>query len=148
MLFIPTGVQKFARPLLLAALAVTSLRCSNSPSQPTFEPCAGETVTMQVSPGLTPLFTWSPTCGVGFLEVYPAVGGAALWTVSAESDAGPENPISSGVRYGTTPLHARTVAGPEPLQSGTAYQVRVSRLVCDQGVLCTLHHAGDISFQL
>jgi hypothetical protein len=147
MLFLPTLVQRLAKHLVLVALAVTSLRCSDSPSQPPLEPCPGDTVTLQASAGLTPLFTWLPTCGVAFLEVYPEPGGAALWTIYAESGSGPRNPIPTGIRYGTTPLNARTVAGPQPLQLGTAYRVRVSRLVCDQGELCTLQAAGDVLFQ-
>jgi hypothetical protein len=84
---------------------------------------------------------------MGFLEVFPASGGGTLWTVYGDSATGSENPIPSGVRYGSTRLHAHTVAGPQPLQSGTTYQVRVSRLLCDQGVLCTLQHAGAADFQ-
>jgi hypothetical protein len=142
-----TGGAKLVRLLPLGVFAVTSLTCSDSPSEPRFEPCPGDAVTIEASTGLTPLFTWTPACGIAFLEVYPAPGGGALWTVYAESGAGPENPIPSGVRYGTTPLRGHTVAGPQPLQAGHSYSVRVSRLLCDQGVLCTLQHAGDVSFQ-
>lgn len=141
------GGAKLVRLLPPGIVAVTILACSDSPSEPRFEPCPGEAVTMEVSAGLTPLFTWTPACGMAFLEVYPAAGGSALWTVYAESGAGPENPIPSGVRYGTTPLRGHTVAGPQPLQAGDSYRARVSRMLCDQGALCTLQHAGDASFQ-
>jgi hypothetical protein len=131
----------------LTTLAMVALACSDSPSQPTIEPCPGDTVAVQASPGSIPLFTWEPACGVGFLEVFPAAGGGALWTVYGDSDTGSENPILSGVRYGSTPSRAHTVAGPQPLQAGTPYRVRVSRLLCDQGVLCTLQDAGAADFQ-
>jgi len=133
------------RFLLLAAVAF-ALTCSDS-SEPTLEHCPGDTVAVQVAAGMTPFFTWLPACGVAFLEVYPSSGGGALWTVYADSGRGSENPIPSGVRYGITPQHGRTVAGPQQLQSGTMYEIRFSRLLCDQGVLCTLQHAGSASFQ-
>jgi hypothetical protein len=135
------------RVFLLALLAAGSLTCSDSPTQPIVEPCPGDTVEMRVSAGLTPLFTWAPNCGVGFLEVYPASGGGALWTIYAETAASSDNPIPSGVRYGRTPSDAETAAGPQPLESGSTYRVRVSRLICHQGELCTLQDAGAADFQ-
>lgn len=93
------------------------------------------------------LFTWSPACGVAFLEVYPAEGGGALWTVYAEAGTGPTNPIRSGIRYGMTPSQGMTVAGPQSLVRGTEYAMRVSRLLCDQGVSCILQDAGSVTFR-
>jgi hypothetical protein len=134
-------------PSVFVALGVT-VSCSDTPAAPAFEPCPGDTVTMEVVAGLTPpTFRWSPRCGVSFLEVYPEAGGSALWTVYADSGRGPENPIASGVQYGVTPARAQTVGGPEPLLSGIAYTVRVSRLLCEQGVLCILSDAGHVNFQ-
>jgi hypothetical protein len=48
-------LPRFVRPLSLAAFAATIVTCSDSPSSPTFEDCPG--------------------------NLYPAAGGAALWTV-------------------------------------------------------------------
>lgn len=102
-------------------------------------------MTMEVVPGSNPSFKWSPACGMAFLEVYPEAGGSALWTVYADSGLGADNPIASGVRYGLTPSGARTVAGPQPLQSGTRYAVRINRLLCDG--LCYSNQAGQVTFQ-
>ena len=115
MSFLLPNRATLVRLLLLAALAGTSLNCSDSPSEPTFEPCPGDAVTVTVSAGLTPLFTWTPACGVAFLQVFPAAGGGNLWTVWA--DSGSENPIPSGVRYGTTPVSSQTVADPQPARA-------------------------------
>ncbi len=139
--------MKLVRLLPFGFFAITSLTCSDSPSEPRFVACPEDVVTMEASGGLTPLFTWTPACGVAFLEVYPSAGGGALWTIQSEAGTNPENPIRSGVRYGVTPAGGHTLAGPQSLQAGSSYTVRVSRLVCDQGELCILQHAGDVSFQ-
>jgi hypothetical protein len=133
--------------LLTVALAAGTLACSDPTGQPALEPCPGDSVTLEAGSGVTPLFTWSPDCGVAFLEVYPAAGGGSRWTVYADSSSAAENPIRTGVRYGMTPRHGVTVAGPLPLAPGTAYTIGVSRLLCDQGLLCTLAAAGHVTFQ-
>lgn len=133
--------------LLTVALAAGSLACSDPTSQPALDPCPGDSVTLQAGSGVTPLFTWSPDCGVAFLEVYPAAGGASRWTVYADSSSADENPIRTGVRYGMRPRHGVTVGGPFPLARGTDYTIRVSRLLCDQGLLCVLTDAGHLTFQ-
>jgi hypothetical protein len=127
------------------AATLVALTCSDAPTRPQFADCPGDTVVVEVVSGLAPSFRWSPTCGMQFLEVYPASGGGALWTVYGP--AGTPNAISSGVLYGRTPSGARTVAGPVALNSSTLYRIRVSRLICDQGVLCILSDAGSAQFQ-
>ncbi len=137
-------------PTVMASLSFAlgaTVSCSDTPAAPTFDPCPGDSVTMEVAAGPTPSFAWSPACGVAFIEVYPEAGGSALWTVYADSGTGADNPIPSGVRYGVTPSRARTVAGPQVLQSGTAYAVRISRLLCEQGTLCRLQDAGYVTFR-
>ncbi len=134
------------RRFLLASLStlIATFSCSDA-AAPSFEPCPGDTVTMEVVAGPNPFFTWSPACGMAFLEVYPEAGGSALWTVYADSGTGADNPIASGVRYGSTPARARTVAGPEALRSGTGYTVRINRLLCDG--ICYSQQAGHVTFQ-
>ena len=131
---------------LAAVFGVTGLACSDSLSQPALDPCPGDTVTVQAGTGVTPLFTWTPDCGVAFLEVYPAAGGASRWTVYATEESG-DNPIRTGVRYGMTPSRGVTVGGPLPLAQGTEYAIRVSRRLCDQGGSCILQDAGRTTFQ-
>ena len=134
--------------LIAAALLIATgndFSCSAPPTAVVSSSCASGKVTVVVATGPVPIYTWSPSCGVSFLMVSPDGGGSALWTVYGNSS--PENPIASGVRYGRTPADARTVAGPEPLRGGVTYRVVVSRLVCEQGVLCTLQPAGDTSFR-
>jgi hypothetical protein len=134
--------------LLAAALLIAGgneFSCSAPPTAITFSQCSGTKVIVNVATGPVPIYTWSPSCGVSALMVSRESGGAALWTVSGTSST--ENPILSGVQYGRTPPQARTVAGPEELQSGVRYRITVSRLVCDQGAPCILEPAGDAVFR-
>lgn len=134
-------------PVVLACvLAGNEFYCSAPPTAVVSESCSGTTVTVVVSTGPVPITSWSPGCGMSRLVVFPESGSSALWTVYG-SDGASENPIRSGVRYGQTPGDARTVAGPERLERGVTYLVELSRLVCDQGALCTLQPAGSARFQ-
>lgn len=130
---------------LLALTAGGSGIFCASPTQPAFETCPGDTVVVQVRSGLTPQYTWTPRCGMHLLEVSPDSGGSPVWV--AWSALGQTNAIASGIRYGQVSADSRTVAGPELLQAGVVYRIRISRLVCQQGVLCNLDPAGTAPFE-
>jgi hypothetical protein len=134
--------------LIAAALLIATgneFSCSAPPTAVVMSSCASTKVTVVVSTGPVPIYSWSPSCGVSFLMVQTDGGGSALWTVYGNSST--DHPIMSGVRYGLTPAEARTVAGPEPLRSGVTYRVVVGRLVCEPGDACTLEPAGNAQFR-
>ena len=127
-------------------IAQNEFSCSAPPLVVTFETCANNAVTVQVTTGVTPVYKWSPSCGMSRLMVSPDTSFAAVWAVYG--DAAPNNnSIGSSVRYGQAPENGRVVAGPERLQRGVTYRVEVSRLVCDQGAVCVLVPAGAARFQ-
>ena len=132
--------------VLACVLAGNEFYCSTSPTALVFESCSSTTVTVVVATGPVPITSWSPGCGMSRLIVLPDSGSSALWTVDGDAGAS-ENPIHSGVRYGQTPGEARTVAGPARLERGVTYRVEISRLICEQGALCTLVPAGSARFQ-
>jgi hypothetical protein len=136
--------MRFIAAALLIATG-NEFSCSAPPTAVVMSSCASTKVTVVVSTGPVPIYSWSPSCGVSFLMVQTDGGGSALWTVYGNSTT--DNPIGSGVRYGLTPAEARTVAGPEPLRSGVTYRVVVSRLVCESAGPCTLELAGDAQFR-
>ena len=140
MLNIRTGIHS-----LLAFIAVgLGITCASS-TEPAFETCPGDTVAVQVASKLTSQYTWAPRCGMQLLEVYPDSGGSPLWVVW--SALGEANALASGVFYGRAPANSRVVAGPQPLHGGVRYRIRISRLVCQQGVLCILNPAGATTFE-
>ena len=137
-------MRTWIRSLLALTAGGLGISCASA-SQPAFETCPGDTVAVQVASGLTPQYNWAPRCGMQFLEVSPDSGGSPLWVVWAA--LGQTNVLASGMHYGQVSPSSRTVAGPQPLQAGVVYRVRISRLVCQQGVLCTLNPAGTAPFE-
>lgn len=132
--------------VIACVLAGNQFYCSAPPTAVVFESCSGTTVRVVVASGPVPITSWSPSCGISRLIVYPDSGASALWTVYGNAGSS-DNPIHSGVRYGQTPDDARTVAGPERLQRGVTYRVELSRLTCDQGSPCSLVPVGNARFQ-
>lgn len=122
--------SRFKRTVVgVALLAIGSCSESSSPGA-TF--CSGD-VTVDVSSGTSPTFTWSPACRVVAVLVENSFD-ADLWSV--ESGSG----IESGLVYGTTPPGAfpQFVAS---LFVGQTYEVIVYR-----GSLGNLVVAGRMSF--
>ncbi len=130
--------------LLLAALPFASLACSDS-AEPGFEDCSESSVTIEVSAGLTPTFSWSPACGVAFLYVTQGEGNI-LWMLRAATGTSIPNPIASGLRYGRTPRHGHVWEGPEPLQAGRVYEVYVGRRRCELSDACNPWVVGALQF--
>jgi hypothetical protein len=130
------------RIAVLAGLAFMSLTCSDS-SGPVFEDCP-ERVEVQASPGVTPTFSWSPACGMAFLHV--SMGEDLLWIVRAATDTTIPNPFASGMQYGKTPRHGHVWVGPEPLEAGKVYEVRVGRRRCELSGPCNPWEIGALQF--
>ena len=67
-------------------------------------------VTMYVSTGPAPVFSWSPACSVEQLTVYQEQPGQMVkWRIAKEGG------INPGVRYGRVPTGARQITPPKPL---------------------------------
>jgi hypothetical protein len=119
--------------------------CSDSPQAPA-EECPDNQVTLTVSSGSVPIFSWEPACGIASLDVFPAVGGASTWVLYAGQRAA-ENPFRSGIRYGRAPAGALEVTGPSPLASGTEYTIVIYRLLGETGGPSSLLSAGSATFR-
>jgi hypothetical protein len=82
-------------------------------------PCTGD-VTVSVSAGTTPTFTWEPECRVIALLVEQ--GASDMWFLEGMGQG-----IASGVRYGTVPPNAVAEDPALPLVAGTTYEVILFR---------------------
>lgn len=137
--------RSFPARLLLPALALAACSDGFGPEAPL--PCeADQMVTIGVEPGLRPVFTWEPGCGVSSLQVFgPDEGG--VWVLYSGERAA-ENPIGSGVRYGEVP-DGMVEAGPAtPLERGEAYTVRVYRWIGEPGGPGSLFQRGSAAFEV
>ena len=80
-----------------------------------------------VSADRTPVFTWSPACGMAALQVFATTGsGSSGWSLFTGARAA-ENPLRSGIRYGEAPPEALEPGPATDLVPGTEYTVVVSR---------------------
>jgi hypothetical protein len=81
--------------------------------------CTGN-VTVSVSAGTTPTFTWTPACRViGLLVELEA---SDQWFLEGSGDG-----IAPGVQYGIVPPGATASEPARPLVSGTTYEVILFR---------------------
>jgi hypothetical protein len=83
--------------------------------------CSG-TVELQVSAGLSPVFSWQPGCSVSFMLIEPLGSGADQWMVGNEN----ANDLVSGVSYGVAPIGINS-RDTVPLEVGTPYEVVLYR---------------------
>ena len=128
---LPLGYGLSRLPLLFA-LVGSSLGCSEA-SAPPVEACPGDPqVTVQVSAGTRPTFSWTPACGMTSIRVFPMDAPAAVWVVYGGSIA-VSNPFRSGTRYGQSPPGTFVAKPPAALQSGAEYQVLVYRWIGEAG---------------
>lgn len=108
-----------ASTLLVLCFAVA---CSSNPTGPggSVSDCTGP-VTISVSSGTSPSFTWTPTCRLAFLIV--ELGAEDYWLIITDST----NAIPPPVQYGVLPAGARQRAAATPLQAGQTYDVNLAR---------------------
>ena len=108
----------------LAAVVAAGIACSdNSPGTTGPLPECTGAVTVAVSSGTTPTFTWAPSYRLFFVLVEPAQSGADLWSVGSDGT----NAIRPPVIYGTVPNGARELQSVTPLVTGATYDVYVYR---------------------
>ena len=143
-------VAKFRRVLKVIAstLIMVAIACSDGIEPTPVVPCADDQeVEVLVSTGQTPVFTWTPACGMASLQVFPTTGsptsGWALYTGSRAA----ENPLRSGVRYGQAPPEALEPAPATALVAGTEYTITVYRWLGEAGGLGSLFPQGSATFQ-
>lgn len=106
-------------PLLLAALL---FGCSeDNPVNASLPVCSGP-VTIAVSAGTTPTFTWTPACRAFMVLV--ELGASDQWGVMSEGT----NAIAPGVVYGVVPAGAQqfTTGAAPALVAGQTYDVTVA----------------------
>lgn len=115
------------RSSLVGALVLSLVGCSDTAS-PNRDPCTGD-VTISVSSGTTPTFTWSPACGV--LAVLVEEDASDIWIISATGNG----TIGSGVKYGTVPSGAEEGTAPVALLAGHTYEVILFRGTEDDAVI-------------
>ena len=120
------GRSRAARPLGAVCL-ITLAGCSDAIGPDELPECSGP-VTLEVTPGTTPSFSWTPACRLSSLVV-EAVGGTQLWAIITRG----ENALAPPVSYGDPPAGAETLAPPGQLTSGTAYEVEVERWIGPEG---------------
>jgi len=118
------------RTVLAGALALSLAGCSDA-AGPNRDPCTGD-VTITVSSGPTPTFTWTPACGVIGLLVEEEA--SDMWFISATGSG----TIGSGVKYGTVPPGATEETPPLTLLAGRTYEVILFRGTQDDGVIAGL----------
>ena len=113
-----------------SALVALTLACSDGVEPTPIVPCGDDQeVEVLVSADKTPVFTWSPACGMASLEVRPTTGsGGSTWLLFTGPRAA-ENPLRSGIRYGEAPPEALEPGPATELMPDTEYAVVVSRWV-------------------
>ena len=119
----------------LSALLLTTLACRETTAPVAREGCVGP-VQMAVRTESTPVFSWSPGCGVSHLWVVtvpsaPGVSEEIMWSFSLPEST----PIGPGIRYGDTPIGIRFWTPPRALVAGASYRVRVMQTVGEDVVV-------------
>jgi hypothetical protein len=128
------------------ALMALLTACSDSPQEPALEECPDNQVSLAVSEGPTPTFSWAPQCGMASLDLFPSAGGASLWVLYSGEQAA-ANPFRSGIVYGHAPPGALEVTGPAPLSAGTDYTVILYRCSGEAGGCGARLQAGVARFR-
>jgi hypothetical protein len=109
------------RSLMVALSCGMVLACSSDATDPgaTTPICSGP-VTIAVSPGASPSFTWTPACRLFFVNV--ELGATDQWSVISDST----NAIAPPVQYGVVPAGAQQSSSEvAPLQAGQSYDVNL-----------------------
>jgi hypothetical protein len=111
---------------VLALVALSS--CGDAIGPDELPECSGP-VALEVTPGTTPTFSWTPACRLSFLVVEVDGSDTALWSIISRG----ENALAPPVAYGDPPAGVETLVPPAPLTSGTGYNVAVARWVGPEG---------------
>jgi hypothetical protein len=106
---------------LVAVSFTLVLACSSDANSPgdALPVCNGD-VTITVSSGITPSFSWSPACRLFFVNV--ELGAGDQWSIISDS----ANAIAPPVQYGVVPAGAQqSTDGVTPLEAGQTYDVNL-----------------------
>ncbi|HEY7503117.1 MAG TPA: hypothetical protein VH700_03370 [Gemmatimonadales bacterium] len=122
------GLTLRCSKLLRAVSLVCLSGCADEIGPDELPECGGP-VTLEVTPGTTPAFSWTPRCRLSFLVVELDESGGDLWSILTRG----ENALAPPVAYGDPPGGAETLTPPVPLTSGTAYRVAVARWTGPEG---------------
>src|SRR5262245_29356309 len=87
-------------------------------------------VTVTVSPGTSPTFSWTPSEAGSWLSVEDLNNGADQWVITSDST----NAIVPPVHYGDLPEGARELRAPVALTAGTSYYLLLVRNAESGGV--------------
>jgi hypothetical protein len=109
--------------MVAAVTAVFALAgCGDDdPASPNAPAACTGAVTVTVSGGTTPTFSWTPQCAIVALIVEE--GADDRWSVFANSDAG----FGPGVVYGSPPVGGSQTAVAQPLRAGVLHNVTLFR---------------------
>ena len=110
-------------PLAVGLLALAAVAACRDRVLPTgVGPCPPfSTLTLTVSSGTTPTFTWTPLCRTDRFAVWEEDGGAQrMWEIA--------DSIPSGVHYGDVPSGRRELVKAKPLVPGVRYRVSASNV--------------------
>jgi len=132
-------LKRFGIALLLAS-------CSHSAFEPIVACTDQQQVTVLVSSGTSPRFTWDPSCGMASVQVWATESSSDGWVLYSGSYAS-ENPLPSGLRYGEVPPKGLQPADPSPLRRGIEYRVAVYRWLGEPGGPGGLFERGNTTFR-
>lgn len=112
----------FQRGVSISLLIIAAGCGDDEPTEPrVVDECTGP-VSISVSPGTAPTFSWTPDCAVGQLLVEE--GASDRWGAWADG----ANTIASPVRYGVAPTGTELEPA-DALIAGQTYRVTVHRVV-------------------
>ncbi len=117
-------IAKSLRRFCLLPPLCVAVACADGagPGSVNLPACTGD-ITVTVSSGPTPRFSWSPACKTFFLLVESQGAGTDLWSIMTPG----ANELVSGIQYGTVPAGAQELDLPSPLAPGSLYVVDVFR---------------------
>jgi hypothetical protein len=136
-------LNSFLKRIGIALLLVS---CSHSAFEPILACADQQQVTVLVSSGTSPRFTWDPSCGMASVQVWANETASDGWVLYSGSYAS-ENPLPSGLRYGEVPPKGLQPADPSPLRRGIEYRVAVYRWLGELGGPGGLFERGSATFR-
>jgi hypothetical protein len=129
-----------------SGIALLLLSCSDSAFEPVVPCTDDQEVTVEVSAGTTPRFSWQPSCGMASVQVWATETSSDGWVLYSGNYAW-ENPLPSGLQYGQVPPKGLAPAPPVSLRRGIEYRVAVYRWIGDPGGLGSLFERGSATFR-
>ncbi len=111
------------RSFVVVAAVLVLAACSEAAAP---LPICPDSVSVAVTPGLTPQFSWTPACLLAEVQVADSATLNLLWDVG-QYRLPDDNRIAPPVTYGVAPAAARVQVAPATLASGHAYLVGIFR---------------------